>query len=117
MTPAAVQAAYARAMGITGPAELATLVRAGDGALYQAHVRITQDGPTDLAGGMQQLRRFAVVLASDVASCGFPVPFKVKSDRIIWDLGGIPRTSAVTKAGERRFQGVIVAYELDLDGA
>ena len=116
MNPAAVQAAYARAFGMSGPAEVVQMVRSGDGATYTA---VGWPPPevtvTDLAGGERQARRFVIVLASAAAASGFPLPFRVKQDRLKWAGGA--RTSAITKVGERRVQGQIVAYELDIEGA
>ncbi len=119
MNPAAVQAAYARALGANGPAETVQLVRQGNNTVYLAQAWVTDFVPQDLAGAVEQGRRNAVVLASSVAASGFPLPFVVKSDRLVWGLGGTPKSNAITKVDDatRRVQGALVAYELDLEGA
>jgi len=113
MTPAAVQAAYARALGANGPAETATITRGG--VSYSVQAWVTEFIPSDLAGAVEQGRRNAIVLASSVAASGFPLPFAVKSDRLVW--GG--KSNAIVKVDDatRRVGGVLMAYELDLEGA
>ena len=113
MNPVAVQAAYARALGANGPAETVNLVRAG--VSYPVQAWVTDFIPQDLAGAVEQGRRSAVVLASSVVASGFPLPFVVKSDRLAWGT----KSNAITKVDDasRRVQGLLVAYELDLEGA
>lgn len=115
MTPQQVQSAYARLLGVQGPSELVTLIRAGDATLYQAHAWVTDFIPADLAGGVEEGRRNAIVLAADVAASGFPLPFLVKQDRLKWGT----KTNVIVKVDDatRRVQGTLIAYELDLDGA
>lgn len=119
MNPVAVQAAYARALGANGPAETVQLVRMGDSNTYLAQAWVTDFVPMDLAGANEQGKRNAIVLASSVAASGFPLPFVPKSDRLKWGLNGAPKTNVITKVDDatRRINSVLVAYELDLDGA
>ena len=114
MNPVAVAAAYARALGANGPGETVTIVRAGVGS-FSVQAWITDFIPSDLAGAVEQGRRNAIVLASSVAASGLPLPIVVKSDRLVW--GG--KSNAITKVDDasRRIQGVLIAYELDLEGA
>ena len=116
MNPAQAKAAYARALASTSsPGELVTLVRLGDAGPYIAHAfeaPIVQ--ATDLPGAAQQNTRKAVVLADDVVTSGFPLPFRIRQDRLLWVSG---RSNAIAKIAERRIQGVIVAYEFELEGA
>ena len=113
MSPIAVQAAYARALGANGPAETVQLVRGG--VSYPVQAWVTDFIPSDLAGAVEQGRRNAVVLASSVVASGFPLPFIVKQDRLAWGT----KSNAITKVDDasRRVQGVLIAYELDLEGA
>lgn len=118
MDAATVAAAYARALTAQlGPGETVTLVRRGDAGVYQVKARVTDFIPADLAGAVQQGRRNAIILAADVVASGFPLPFKVNMDQIVW--GSLPTTNTVSKidAATRRVAGVLVAYELDLEGA
>ena len=114
MNVAAVQAAYARALGANGPAEAVQLVRAGVGS-FAVQAWVTDFIPSDLAGAVEEGRRNAVVLAASVVASGFPLPFIVKQDRLVWGT----KSNAITKVDDssRRVQGVLIAYELDLDGA
>lgn len=113
MNPAAVQAAYARALGANGPAETVHLVRGG--VSYPVQAWVTDFIPSDLAGAVEQGRRSAVVLASSVVASGFPLPFIVKQDRLAWGT----KSNAITKVDDatRRIQGQLFAYDLDLEGA
>lgn len=116
MSPLAIQNAYVRALATQfGPAELVTLVRAGNAGPFQVHAWVTEFVPADVAAGVQQGRRRAIVLASDVLASGFPLPILVKQDRLIWGT----KTNAITKVDDatRRVQSVLIAYELDLEGA
>ena len=116
MTPSSVQSGYSRILASSiGPGELVTLVRAGDSNVYQAHAWVTEFIPQDLAGAVEQGKRRAIVLASDVIASGFPLPFRPKQDRLIWGT----KNNATTSVDDatRRFQGVLIAYEMDLDGA
>lgn len=118
MSPAAVQAAYVRALATkAGPAETVNLMRAG--VAYPVQAWVTEFIPADLAGAVEQGRRNAIVLASSVASSGFPLPILVKQDRLVWGLSGTPKSNAITKIDDatRRVGGVLIAYELDLEGA
>lgn len=117
MNPAAVAAAYTRALGKIGPAETVNLVRGG--VSYPVQAWVTDFVPSDLSGGMQEGTRNAVVLASSVVASGFPLPFIVKQDRLVWGLNGAPKSNAITKVDDatRRISGLLVAYELGLDGA
>lgn len=120
MTPTAAAAAYARAFGLSGPAEDVQLVRQGDANAYLVRAWVTDFVPSDLAGAVEQGRRNAVVLASSVAASGFPLPFKLNQDRLKWALSSAsPKSNAITKIDDatRRVQGVLIAYELDLEGA
>ena len=114
MNVAAIQAAYARALGANGPAETVHLVRAGVGS-FPAQAWITDFIPEDLAGAVEEGRRSAIVLAASVVASGFPLPFLVKQDRLAWGT----KSNAIVKVDDasRRVQGVLIAYELDLDGA
>jgi hypothetical protein len=116
MNPAAVQAAYRRALAGAGPGETATFVRQGDATVYQAAAYVPPaSANAELAGGMVQNKRRAIVLADDLAASGFPLPLRVNADRFKW--GSDPTSNAVKAVAERRVQGVTVAYELDLEGA
>lgn len=116
MTPASAQAAYVRALSsAAGPGELVTIVRSGVSTTYLAHAfEVPQIATSDLAGDVVQNVRKAVMLASDVAAAGFPLPFRQRQDRVVWASG---RSNVISKASERRVQGVVIAYELELDGA
>lgn len=118
MSPAAVQAAYVRALATSaGPAETVNIVR--QGVAYPAQAWVTEFVPSDLAGAVEQGRRNAIVLASSLVASGFPLPIIVKQDRLVWGLNGTPKSNAITKVDDstRRIGGTLIAYELDLDGA
>ena len=116
MTPDAVQAAYTRALASTmGPGELVQISRNGNTNSYFVHAWVTDFIPQDLAGAIEQGKRSAVVLASDVAASGFPLPFRPKQDRLTWGT----KNNAITSVDDAtvRIQGILIAYKMDLDGA
>lgn len=114
MSLASEQSAYARFLSLRG--RTVDLVRAGVGS-YPVRAVVTDFIPSDLAGGVEQGRRYAIVLAADVVASGFPLPFLVKQDRLIW--GNPPKSNAITKVDDAtRVNGdTLLAYELDLEGA
>lgn len=116
MNPIAVKAAYVRALASTaGPGELVTLIRAGNATAYRVHGWLTDFIAADLAGGVEQGKRTATVLASDVVSSGFPLPFLPKQDRLKWGT----KTNVISRVDDAtiRIQGQLVAYKFDLEGA
>lgn len=116
MSPLAIQNAYVRALATQfGPAELVALIRAGNAGTFQVHGWVTEFVPADVAAGVQQGRRRAIILTSDVVASGFPLPFLVKQDRLMWGT----KTNAITKVDDatRRVNSILVAFELDLEGA
>lgn len=116
MSPLAVQAAWTRALASQfGPGETVTLVRAGNAGPFYVHAFLTGFVPEEVAAGVQQGKRRAFVLASDVAASGFPLPFIVNQDRLIWGV----KTNAITKIDDAtvREQAITFAYTLDLEGA
>lgn len=118
MLPDRAAASYNRALASQfGPGEVVTIRRAvsptpGD---YQVSAWVTHIEPSDVTGSVQQLKRKAIVLASDVVSSGFPLPFLPKQDRLIWN--GKTLVITAIDEGTRGIQGVVVAYELQLSGA
>lgn len=120
MTPAAVQAAYERALSVQlGSGEMVRLVRKGDaetGCEAEVRARVTDDfKPSELAGAVEQGRRNAIVLASDVIASGFPLPFKVNHDRLVW-RSDESKTDVIKNVATRRVGGHLIAYVLDLQG-
>jgi hypothetical protein len=118
MTPAAIKAAYLRALASSvGPGEQITLRRGAppSNTDYSVHGWVTTYDPEDVVGSIQQGRRKAILLAEDVETSGFPLPILPKQDRLIW-AGKTLVVSAVDDAS-RRVQGVLIAYELELSGA
>lgn len=115
MSLASEQSAYARVLSLRG--RIVTLVRAGDPGNYQVRALVTDFIPSDLAGAVEQGRRSAVVLAADVIGSGFPLPFLVKQDRLVW--GNPPKSNAITKVDDatRANGNTLLAYDLDLEGA
>lgn len=63
---------------------------------------------------VQAGRRMAIVLADDVTAASFPLPFLERQDRVIWGAGA--HANIVQKIATRRVAGVVVAYELELEG-
>lgn len=116
MNPIAVKAAYVRALAsAAGPGELVTLIRAGSSTVYSVHGWVTQFAPSELAGGVEQGKRKATVLAADVAASGFPLPFLPNQDRLKWGT----KTNVISSIDDAsiRIQGQLVAYKFDLEGA
>lgn len=118
MLPERASASYARALASQfGPGESVTIRRVASNTPgdYAISAWITTIDPSDLVGSVQQLKRKAIVLASDVDASGFPLPFLPKQDRLIWRN----KTLVITAVdeGSRGLQGVVVAYELQLSGA
>ena len=110
MTPAAARAAYRRQ--ITTHGETITLRRRVSGVTTEALVRakLVQLAPDELVGGLTQKSRKAIVLAEDVESSGFPVPFKTALDQIV--IGSTVLTIGIVDDTTRRVAGVLLAYEL-----
>ncbi len=120
MDATVVAAAYVRALASSsGPGETVQLMRPGNAGVFFVQAWVTDFIPQDLSGAVQQGRRTAVVLASSVVASGFPLPFAVKSDRLVWALNGTPKSNVINKVDDatRRIQGVLIAYDLDLEGA
>ena len=116
MTPQAAADIYRRALKGAGPGWLVTLTRSGDATAYKAAGYIAARSPAEaLPGGMVQNTRKLVLLAEDVAAVGFPAPIRIKQDRVTLVDGGA--VNAIRAVAERRVQGVLVAYEIELDGA
>lgn len=118
MLPDRAQASYERALaGQFGPGQTVTLRRlSGTGAGdYSVYAWVTDMQPSDVVGSVQQLKRKAIVLASVVASSGFPTPILPKQDRLVWN--GKTLVILAVDDGSRRLQGALMAYELELSGA
>lgn len=117
MSPDAAKAMYRRALkSQSGPGEPFTLIRNGDARAYVAAGYMQPNSPTVyLPGSVVQNRRRLVLMAEDVTASGFPLPIQVNRDRIQW--GSPATTNAVKAVAERRVQGVLIAYEIDLEGA
>jgi hypothetical protein len=113
-----VDAIYRRALASrSGPGAMVTLIRAfGEGAgRYSVHAFVRGYTPADVVGAVQQGRRKAIVLGSDVVKCGFPLPFKPKQDRLEWG----EHTDVIFAVDDAtgQIQGVTIAYELELQGS
>lgn len=119
MNPSAVQAAYVRALAKTqGPGESVTLRRGvppSNTDYPGIRAWVTEFIPEDLEGAVEQGRRNAVLLASSVVASGFPLPFLPKQDFLIWG-GYIDAITSIDDA-TRRIQGVLIAYDVELEGA
>ncbi|MBA3998949.1 MAG: hypothetical protein C0466_17550 [Candidatus Accumulibacter sp.] len=87
-------------------------VGAGD---YAARGRVDGFAPSDFEGAIQQGMRTAIVLAEDVEASGFPLPFREKQDRLVWN----GKTLVIRSVDDatRRIGGVVIAYVLELAGA
>jgi hypothetical protein len=114
MTPAAAIAAYRRQLrnGETFVLRRLSGLGAGD---YAARGRVDGFTPSDFEAAIQQGTRTAIVLAEDVESSGFPLPFLEKQDRLIW-AGKTLVVQSVDDA-TRRVAGVLIAFVLELVGA
>lgn len=113
-----VASSYRRALQAQmGPGEELQLQRGvgADAQPFPVNGWVTGYNPSDVVGAVQQGKRHAIVLASDVEASGFPVPILPKQDRLVW--GG--KTVVITAVDDatRRVQGALVAYELELAGA
>jgi hypothetical protein len=114
MTPATARAAYRRQMRNGETVILRRLSGTGAGD-YQVRARVKGFAPADLEGAIQQGMRTAIVLAEDIESSGFPLPFLAKQDRFVW-AGRTLVIHAVDDA-TLRVGGVQIAYDLELAGA
>lgn len=112
---------------------------AGD---YSVRARIFDANVLSANPQISQLKRTAIVLATDIVESGFPTPFIPKQDRIIWgrssrnslqwgqdepvvwdstdmDFPGGQINSVILSVDDttRRVNGVMMAYVLELSGA
>lgn len=105
---------YARQIGKHG--ETIILRRAGIDD-KSARAFVTDNAQDYVQAGddvAQRGRRMAIVLADDVTAAGFPMPFRERQDRIVW--GGGAHSNVVQRISTRRVAGVVIAYELELEG-
>lgn len=114
MTPSAARAAYRRQLRNGETLVLRRLSGLGAGD-YAARGRIDGFAPADFEGAIQQGTRTAIILAEDVESSGFPLPFLAKQDRLVWN----GRTLVIHSVDDatRRIAGVLIAFVLELAGA
>lgn len=114
MSPADARDAYRRLMGNGETVVLRRLADPGAGE-YSVRARVSGFSPSDFDGAIQQGIRTAIVLAEDVESSGFPLPFLEKQDRLIWN----GKTLVIRSVDDatRRVDGVQIAYDLELAGA
>jgi hypothetical protein len=114
MSPEQVAAQYRAAMARHG--ETVTLARPKvNGTFGPVLARATNyraDGPMY---DLQQGERMFIVLADDVASSGFPLPFKPNADKLT-SSGDVLTIKSVDDS-TRRIAGVLVAYEIKAAGA
>lgn len=113
MTPEDADNSYREAFSAEG--EIINVQRKGVG-LFPALARVTQYQAVDMQGGVQQGKRHALVLGSDLVNAGFPFPFIAKQDRIVWGSGITNAITAIDNA-TRRVQGVTIVYDLEIEGA
>ncbi len=115
MTPAEARDAYRQHI-VNGETVILRRLAAGPGAGdYSVRARVSGFSPSDFEGALQQGIRTAIVLAEDVESSGFPLPFLEKQDRLIWN----GKTLVIRSVDDAtmRVDGVQIAYDLELAGA
>ncbi|MGN6549754.1 MAG: hypothetical protein ACTHJ3_07665 [Pararhizobium sp.] len=116
MTPARLRAQYRRMLGAYG--ETVTLRRTvPNGAPIEASAlaRVTGYQPNELVSGIEQGDRKVILLAEDVETSGFPVPFKTSGSDKIVARGTMLSIEAVDDS-TRRVASVLIAYELRVRG-
>lgn len=112
MTPEQARASYRRQIR---NGETITLRRDGSPPIDKpVRARVTGYAPEELVGDVHQGDRRIVVLAEDVASTGFPVPFRDGFDKVI--LRGDQLTIQSSDDSTRRIAGELIAYELRAAG-
>lgn len=65
----------------------------------------------EIANGMKQGSKQAIVLAEDLEAAGFPLPFETNGTHKIIDGSRVYNIEQVDET-TRKFRGVVVAYEL-----
>lgn len=117
MNPAVVRDMYRRQLAANG--ETVTLKRldASGSEMASADVlaRLMGFERAELDSGIAQGVRHAIVLAEDVESSAFPVPFRSGgSDKVV--VRGATLNVDVADDSTRRVGGVLIAYDLTLEG-
>lgn len=77
--------------------------------------RITGYSPEELASGVMQGNRKAIISAEDVEASGFALPIKAKSTDAVVARGGKMTIQSVDDS-TRRVGGILIAYELGIAG-
>lgn len=117
MTSAAEMRADHREM-IDEDGEIITLRRfVAGGAPIEAEVRARVTGyqSAELVGGIKQGDRRVIVLAEDVETSGFPVPFRTGgTDKVVVRCRVL--NIGVVDDSTRRVGGVLIAYEITATG-
>lgn len=81
----------------------------------QVRARVTGYRPEELVNGIKQGDRHLIVLAEDVETSGFPVPFKTNgSDKAI--VRGSDLNIGMVDDSTRRVGGVLIAYDITATG-
>lgn len=111
MTPDAARGMYRRQIAANG--ETITLRRIGSpDQNFPVRARVMGFSPEELVAGLDQADRKVIVLAEDVETSGFPVPFDDGgSDKVVLSGGEILNVQSVDDH-TRRVGGVLIAYEI-----
>lgn len=118
MTPAEVKEIYRQVIGEFGEAvSLRRYSGTGNNRTatdYPVGARVTEYRPDELIGGIVQGDRLVIVLAADVASTGFQLPFVATADKLV--VRGRELAIKAIDDNTRRIAGEIVAYEIRAGG-
>jgi hypothetical protein len=117
MTPEAARRSYCKMIVAVG--EVVTLSRNnGSGVpptMAYVRARVVGSKPEELVGGIKQGDRHLIVLAEDVETSGFPVPFKTGGlDKVI--VRGKALNISVVDDSTRRIAGTLIAYDITATG-
>jgi len=114
MTPDDSRASYRRVLLAHGQDVTLQRVTPNGTFTYDVRARVMGYSPQTTAGSAQQGGRKAIVLAEDVESSGFPLPFREGQDTLV--ANGKTMTIAAVNDATRRVAGVLIAYEFELEG-
>jgi hypothetical protein len=94
---------------------LRRMSQSGPPADFQVLARVTGYQPKELVGGIKQGDRRLIVLAEDVETSGFPLPFKTSgTDKAI--VRDKVLNIGIVDDSTRRVGGVLIAYDITATG-
>ena len=117
MTPVEIRLAYARGLSLYEGVQLRRYTGTGRDRLpvdTPVRARVIEYKPDELIGGIVQGERRVLVLAEDVENSAFTVPFVVTSDKLV--IRGVEFTIKSVDDNTRRYQGVLMAYDIRVGG-